>query len=299
MVVIGRFFVAAISCMPACAACLRPSASATRSSSSASVAPSRIASRSETSDEPKRQTLRLPSAVSRRRLQPAQKGCVIEAMNDKEPAAPGSRYETATSCGGVGSLARPGCASRSRPSIASSGTIVSDDHLLPSKGMYSMKRTSIGFSRDSCANASSSSSFVPAIRTTLSLRGAIPSSRARSIASSTRASPSRRVSCTKRWRSSVSSERLSRSSPLLTSFGNLRGRAMPLLVIAIWRRPIGRSSLSALTISGRSGRTVGSPPVSRILSTPARTKSLAIRSVSSVVSKRDDGVRFTPSSGMQ
>eukprot|EP00964_Phaeocystis_antarctica_P100352 scaffold66011_cov54-Phaeocystis_antarctica.AAC.2 len=46
---------------------------------------------------------------------------------------------------------------------------------------------------------------------------------------------------------------------------------MPLVVIEISSRPSGRSALSAATTSGRSRRTVGSPPVSRIFVTPART----------------------------
>mmetsp|Transcript_902 Transcript_902/g.1878 ORF Transcript_902/g.1878 Transcript_902/m.1878 type:complete len:286 (+) Transcript_902:415-1272(+) len=285
--------------MPAWAACLRESAPDTISSSSMSDAPSRIASRSETSADPKRQTLSEPSAVSRKRLQPAQNGCVMDAMKETLPTASGIMYDTATSFAGVRSLASPGYACFSRSSIASSVTIVSDDQRLPSKGMYSMKRTSIERTRDISANSSSSSSLVPAMRTQLTFRGSRPRESARSIASNTRWSPSRRVRSIKRWRSSVSSDRLSRSSPLATSDGSIRGRAMPLDVIAIWRRPNGRSSFRAETISGRSRRTVGSPPVNRILSTPAPTNSRASRNVSSAVSSLEAGERSTPSAGMQ
>ena len=40
----------------------------------------------------------LPSAVSRSRLQPPQKGLVIDETNETCPAAPGSRHDVATSC---------------------------------------------------------------------------------------------------------------------------------------------------------------------------------------------------------
>ena len=48
----------------------------------------RVSRVGEASGLPRRhaRTLRLPSAVRRNRLQPAQKGCVIEARKDTEPA---------------------------------------------------------------------------------------------------------------------------------------------------------------------------------------------------------------------
>lgn len=122
MVVIGRLLPNAIACMPACAACfpanachkherheqisgpsggirneiaplvrgLRRRTDATSWRMSASLAPARSASRSDSSASPKRHTLSAPSAVSRSRLQPAQNGCVIDAMKDTEPSAPGN-----------------------------------------------------------------------------------------------------------------------------------------------------------------------------------------------------------------
>ena len=71
--------------MPACAAFLFASAPRTSRERSASEQPPRIASRSEASAPPSRQTLRLPSASSRSRVQEEQKGDVIDVMNETTP----------------------------------------------------------------------------------------------------------------------------------------------------------------------------------------------------------------------
>lgn len=59
------------------------------------------------------------------------------------------------------------------------------------------------------------------------------------------------------------------------------------------------SALIADAISSASGRTSGSPPVSRTFDTPADTNSLASRTTSSADSVASSGVSSTPSSGMQ
>mmetsp|Transcript_11044 Transcript_11044/g.18848 ORF Transcript_11044/g.18848 Transcript_11044/m.18848 type:complete len:263 (-) Transcript_11044:630-1418(-) len=215
MVVIGREVFRTISSTgkPACLACFFCRAPPTSTNSSSSLAPPRSASRRESSSEPKRQTLRLPSAVRRSRLHPLQKGWVIEDMNETVPTAPGSRQETATSCLSVGTDSIPSKVCCSVCSTARCGTIVSSSQLLPPKGMYSMKRTSIGLARVRRAKSSISCSFCPAISTQFTLRGLMPSSMPRSIPRSTLARPSRRVSETNASRLSVSSEMLSLSRP--------------------------------------------------------------------------------------
>ena len=53
------------------------------------------------------------------------------------------------------------------------------------------------------------------------------------------------------------------------------------------------------TMSVRSGRRVGSPPVSLILVTPEEAKREASRVISAVERRFERGVRSMPSSGMQ
>mmetsp|Transcript_36440 Transcript_36440/g.117413 ORF Transcript_36440/g.117413 Transcript_36440/m.117413 type:complete len:324 (-) Transcript_36440:301-1272(-) len=302
MVVIGRFLLRAMSCgdaRPAWRACFRPRAEETRERSWASLAPSRIASRNEISEPPNRHTLSEPSAVSRSRLQPPQKGSVIDEMKETEPSAPGQEKVRATSCASVRRRRRPGWRCESAASSSADGTSFASDQSLSSNGMNSMKRTSMGRARARAAKASTSCSFTPRITTQFSLSGLYPSASASSTARSTFASASRRVSSRKRPRCSVSSERLSLSRPAACSEGSNLDKATPLVVIAIWRSPSGLSPSSAPTTAARSGRTVGSPPVRRILSTPARTKRAARRSSSSAERSRRASVSDTPSAGMQ
>ena len=64
----------------------------------------------------------LPSAVRRSRLQPPQKGEVIDETKETCPCAPGSRQLVATSCRSVAMGCRSGYASRSRPMASLKGT---------------------------------------------------------------------------------------------------------------------------------------------------------------------------------
>lgn len=62
------------------------------------------------------------------------------------------------------------------------------------------------------------------------------------------------------------------ASPAALSTGSCLARTMPLVVMATCRKPSLRMALSSCRMSTRSFRSVGSPPVSRILVTPACTK---------------------------
>ena len=53
------------------------------------------------------------------------------------------------------------------------------------------------------------------------------------------------------------------------------------------------------TISTRSGRRVGSPPVSRNFRKPTLTAAAATRSISSAVNSSGEGMKLSPRSGMQ
>mmetsp|Transcript_17031 Transcript_17031/g.57175 ORF Transcript_17031/g.57175 Transcript_17031/m.57175 type:complete len:233 (-) Transcript_17031:564-1262(-) len=172
MVVMGRSATRAISCMPACRACLRARAPRTSASTSASEAPARSASRRDTSRPPKRQTLRLPSAVTRRRLQPLQKCSVMDEMKDTRPRAPGPREKlraVSEACVRTGSSAKPSARRRSLATAA--GTSLASDQPFPPKGMYSMNRTSTGLRVASSAKAPSSWSFTPPRSTQFTLTG--------------------------------------------------------------------------------------------------------------------------------
>mmetsp|Transcript_13857 Transcript_13857/g.40160 ORF Transcript_13857/g.40160 Transcript_13857/m.40160 type:complete len:234 (-) Transcript_13857:71-772(-) len=182
--------------------------------------------------------------------------------------------------------------------ISRKGTILLSDHTFPSNGMYSMKRTLIGRSTVRRTKSATSSSFTPRINTTLSLTGSKPASSAACSAASTRGTPpSRRASAAKRSGRSVSRLTFNAFKPAADSSGSMRASAMPLEVMPTVEMP-GRER-SRRTTSTRSRRTVGSPPVKRILLTPPSASSLAIRKISSAVSSRDAGVRSTPSAGIQ
>ena len=117
--------------------------------------------------------------------------------------------------------------------------------------------------------------------------------------SSTRSSSSRRVSSTKRSRRSESSEMLIRRRPAAPGRAASERSVAPLVVSA---RSTGRRGAGAAcsTRTGRWARTVGSPPVRRMLSKPKRsTHTRATRSISSKVSSSVRGSHCMPSSGMQ
>mmetsp|Transcript_2288 Transcript_2288/g.15219 ORF Transcript_2288/g.15219 Transcript_2288/m.15219 type:complete len:271 (-) Transcript_2288:35-847(-) len=89
----------------------------------------------------------------------------------------------------------------------------------------------------------------------------------------------------------------SKSTPDLFSIGNFLASTIPLVVIPKCCNPGMAPSSEANSM--KSFRTVGSPPVSLIFSTPSETNSFASRKISSEVSRLFFGVSSTPSSGMQ
>mmetsp|Transcript_10483 Transcript_10483/g.28748 ORF Transcript_10483/g.28748 Transcript_10483/m.28748 type:complete len:210 (-) Transcript_10483:2800-3429(-) len=163
--------------------------------------------------------------------------------------------------------------------------------------MYSMNRTLTSFSLVSSTKSNNSSSLTPFITTTFTFTGVYPSSSASSIAAMTRPCPFLLVSCTKRSGLSVSRDRLRRLSPLSRSSFSVRESTRPFEVIPTSFIP-GMDEIRR-TISGKSFRTVGSPPVNRTFVTPALANSRTSRSISSTVKSSVDGVRSTPPSGMQ
>ena len=74
---------------------------------------------------------------------------------------------------------------------------------------------------------------------------------------------------------------------------------MPFVVIAIVLSPSSRNRPRWSKISRMSERTVGSPPVSRILLMPEETKREERERSSGVLRRWDAGVRGTPEGGMQ
>lgn len=75
--------------LPACCFFFRDTAAPISARRSSSLHLARSASRNEISALPKRQTLRLPSAVIRRRLQDPQKCSLIDVIKPTCPFAPG------------------------------------------------------------------------------------------------------------------------------------------------------------------------------------------------------------------
>mmetsp|Transcript_38246 Transcript_38246/g.90407 ORF Transcript_38246/g.90407 Transcript_38246/m.90407 type:complete len:280 (-) Transcript_38246:105-944(-) len=262
-------------------------------------------SRRDTSSLPNRHTLMLPSAVRRRRLHVPQKCSVIEVINPTWPLAPGTTHALEVSFGLSRSCTRWKVGKRflMAPSISSYETSFVSFHWLPSKGMYSMKRTSTFLSTESCTKSATSSSFSPRVTTQLILTDRISPLSLAAIASSIESTtfwyPLRRVINVNFSGTSVSSEMLYASIPPDARAGSLRLRVMPLVVMPIVSTPIFLSSPIAATSSVMSFRTVGSPPVSLILVTPAATKRRVRRRISGVVSMLSSGERSTPSSGMQ
>mmetsp|Transcript_5935 Transcript_5935/g.21183 ORF Transcript_5935/g.21183 Transcript_5935/m.21183 type:complete len:315 (-) Transcript_5935:277-1221(-) len=163
--------------------------------------------------------------------------------------------------------------------------------------MYSMKRTSTGFVRVISTKSPTSSSLTPFITTTFTLTDGMPSATASSIDFSTRSKPCRRVSAANFLASSVSRLMLSPVTPAARSRGSRRDSTRPLVVMPSPCRPGSAASCAQMSMASR--RTSGSPPVSRILVTPACTNSAARRTISSLVSRCDASDSVTPSAGMQ
>ncbi len=148
------------------------------------------------------------------------------------------------------------------------------------------------------ASRSGASARVSRSATALILIGLSPACCAASIPLSTAGRRSRRVTAAKCSRSIVSSDTLIRVSPASTSCGALRSRPIPLVVIDTGRP--GTAVVVWRTISTRSGRVSGSPPVKRTSRTPRSwTAMVTRRAISSGVSNSPRGTMGRPSAGMQ
>ena len=123
-----------------------------------------------------RQGLSFPSAVSRSRLQSAQKCADTGLISPTRPAAPGSRYSRATPPSG-GSASSAGSASVT----AAAGRYASGPKPLSSIGISSIKRTSTPHVRVSAASAGISSSLNPPMSTAFIFTRAKPASSAASM----------------------------------------------------------------------------------------------------------------------
>ena len=157
--------------------------------------------------------------------------------------------------------------------------------------MNSMNRTSMFFSRPNVARAIISSSFTPRCTTAFTFTGAMPTAIAASMPSSTEASSSRLVICLNFSRFNVSRLTLMRRKPARFKSAATNASVAPLVVTATsigW--PANGESAVAGTVSTaraeisfvRWARTVGSPPVRRMPSTPKRsTQMRATRAISS------------------
>ncbi len=160
--------------------------------------------------------------------------------------------------------------------ISSDGTIFSKS-FLPT-GIYSMKRTLIGFSFARETRSKKSSSFTPFMATQF-IFVLIPFSTQRSIASKTFSRPGRLVIFSNFSGFNVSRLMFIFFIPAAFIPSNFSGRAIAFVVIPISVIP-GRSCISFARDS-IPRRTSGSPPVSLIDVIPSSEKSLARRSVSS------------------
>ena len=166
-----------------------------------------------------------------------------------------------------------------------------------SSGICSMKR-----SRASCSRAQASSSgasgSVSRISTALIFSGVNPAACAASIPRSTAGSRSRRVRRLKCSRSTVSSETFTRDRPASRNADARRSRPIPLVVIASGMP--GAARALNRTMSTRSPRVSGSPPVNRTSLTPRECHPMPTRrAISGAVSRSSLGMAGSPSAGMQ
>ena len=149
-----------------------------------------------------------------------------------------------------------------------------------SSGMNSIQRTTYGLRRASSANASTSSSLKPRMATAFTLIGRRLGYFSHSSSpASTCGRASRRVMWANFSRTGVSMLTLIRRSPASTRSPHISFSRKPLVVRLRLFSPSMRDSFSIST--GRSRRTVGSPPVRRTSSMPMRTKMRTSRSISS------------------
>mmetsp|Transcript_14797 Transcript_14797/g.20734 ORF Transcript_14797/g.20734 Transcript_14797/m.20734 type:complete len:288 (-) Transcript_14797:477-1340(-) len=264
------------------------------------VAPFLIASLKLTSSLPNRQLLRLPSAVIRILLHVPQKWSVMLLIKPIRPSQPSTCHSRETALGASSCLTRVklGYFSRIRSTNSMYGTSLEWSQRLPSKGMYSINRTSRGCFCARAAKPWTSSSLTPRIMTALTFV-LIPKSKLFCTDSSTLSIPLLLVRISNLNGSSVSRLTFTESSPASFRSATFLPNVIPFVVIAISRRPLGLNSLVAFTISAKSLRSKGSPPVNLILLTPSSTKREVILCISSASRSLCSGVSCTPSSGMQ
>mmetsp|Transcript_13574 Transcript_13574/g.43343 ORF Transcript_13574/g.43343 Transcript_13574/m.43343 type:complete len:242 (+) Transcript_13574:2271-2996(+) len=222
-------------------ACLRDTVSWMRLASSSSVAPWRMASRRDDSSEPNKQALIFPSAVSRIRLHVPQKWSDMELIKPTVPRNPGTCQvlETVFAESSARARSNPGKPpSRIRLTISKYGSIEREFQRLPSKGMYSMKRTSRWRCSVSRTKSRISSSLTPRLTTQFTLTRSRPgSSAARWIEAKTCSNPRRRVMSSNLAGTMVSKLMLSKLTPASTRGSSLRLSRIPLVVIARSRMP--------------------------------------------------------------
>lgn len=190
-------------------------------------------------------TFRCPSAVRRTRLHPEQKAFVMEAMKPTVPWNPSTWYVLAVSFGDAGgSWCSPGKRLLIRLKSSRKLTIFSADQRFPSKGMYSMKRTSRLTFFVSCTKSSASSSLTPFIGTMFNLTESKVSLTAASIDLSTAFRPFRRVMASNRSARNVSKLMLTESRPAARRAEHFRAKTIPFVVRPIFCRPSFLSSFN-------------------------------------------------------
>mmetsp|Transcript_18576 Transcript_18576/g.57085 ORF Transcript_18576/g.57085 Transcript_18576/m.57085 type:complete len:348 (+) Transcript_18576:393-1436(+) len=291
--------------LPPWAKCFLESAAWTASARRWSSWPWRRRSRRDTASSPKRQVLRAPSAVRRTRLQPPQKWCVIDEMMPTRP--PSKRHQRVVSLGSSGAMGGNGSVGSSRivETISSALTRTDSFHSFALNGIHSMKRTSTPVPRKCRTNSASWSSFWPRMTTQFTFTLRPGNARASSMPSRTRSIVLagllvNRSNVAGRTESNDTFTLRSPASYSSSTYGLVFfpfARATPFVVMPTLCTP-SRDEMAS-QIRARSGRSVGSPPVSRTFVAPIRAKSRARRSISAVVSSFESSDRGTPSAGMQ
>src|SRR6185437_438093 len=164
---------------------------ATVARNAASDSPARNNARRSCPARANRQVYNLPSAASRARVQPPQKGSVTELMKPTSPAPSRKRQRRDVEFGlrGMGSS---GQRASIRATSSAPGTTRSlRQPLTVPTSMYSMKRTMCPVPRKRATRSSTPSSFTPRITTQLILIGAKPACSAAAMPASTCASSPR------------------------------------------------------------------------------------------------------------
>ena len=191
------------------------------------------------------------------------------------------RYRVAGSWGRRRPIGSRGWTSSIRSRISRAGTTFEGSHRfrVPTS-MYSMNRKIVSGLRNRSAISRISWSLTSRRMTALIFTGTSPASMAASIPSRTRwRSPRPPEVRVKVSGSRVGRLTVTRSTPASASSSARRGRSIPFVVRARSRIPGISRSISTKRV--RSLRIRGSPPVSRIFSTPRETNTRARRVTSS------------------